>query len=129
MGSTPDVSTISKWADSSVAERFVRNEETRVRFAACPPVSKWADSVTVARLLCKKADGFDSRRVHHLRYNNKKCRHRLTVGQQLFTLRTGVRLPLAMPSDALVAQLAEQQTLNLWVAGSTPARGTNLMLP
>ena len=26
---------------------------------------QWADSVTVARLLCKKADGFDSRRVHH----------------------------------------------------------------
>ena len=24
-------------ADSSVAERFVRNEETRVRFAARPP--------------------------------------------------------------------------------------------
>ena len=27
--------------------------------------------------------------------------------------------------NASVAQLAEQQTLNLWVAGSIPARGTS----
>ena len=36
-------------AVSSVAERFVRNEETRVRFAARPP-ALWADSSTVEHL-------------------------------------------------------------------------------
>ena len=51
-------------ADSSTAERFNGIEEMAVQFRPCPPVSKWADSVTAARLLCKKADGFDSRRVH-----------------------------------------------------------------
>ena len=46
---------VSKWADSSVAERFVRNEETRVRFAARPP-GQWPCSVEVSTALFHGAD-------------------------------------------------------------------------
>ena len=46
---------VSKWADSSVAERFVRNEVTRVRFAARPP-GQWPCSVEVSTALFHGAD-------------------------------------------------------------------------
>ena len=46
------------------------------------------------------------------------------VSTALFHGADSGALPDKAAIYASIAQLAEQQTLNLWVVGSTPARGT-----
>ena len=44
-GSTPSHPKISQWAASSVVERLIRIQETRVRFSASPPFQRAASSI------------------------------------------------------------------------------------
>jgi hypothetical protein len=48
----------------------------------------------------------------------------LVVTHNLAKVKLRVRFPLPAPTNAAVAHQVEQQTENLCVAGSSPARGT-----